>query len=68
MTILEQRIVESGEASIGNASVVEMQKVIPIHPSAICFPSPLPQSKFLISIYSVQFKLIFGLFVFHYRQ
>ncbi|XP_031130245.1 kinesin-like protein KIN-7D, mitochondrial isoform X1 [Ipomoea triloba] len=28
MTILEQRIVESGEASIGNASVVEMQKTV----------------------------------------
>lgn len=65
MGILEQRIVESGEASIGNASVVEMQKVIPIHPSAIGFPS-LPQSKFLKKY--MQFKLIFGLFAIDYRQ
>ena len=28
MRILEQRIVESGEASIANASIVEMQQVI----------------------------------------
>lgn len=28
MRVLEQRIVESGEASVGNTSMVEMQQVV----------------------------------------
>jgi hypothetical protein len=40
MGVLEQRIIESGEASIANASLVEMQQVCLkfFHPCGYCCP------------------------------
>lgn len=50
MQVLEQRIIESGEASVANQSMVDMQQVFYIH--------------FIMVNYHISFSLSFFLFLF----
>ena len=65
MGVLEQRIIESGEASIANASVVDMQQVVSL---SSAFPFVFLVFFHLFIPFTDNSSLIFQFYLCGYRQ